>query len=869
MQIGQRTAGGVVSIRVTTGGSGYTSAPTVAVSGTGVSAYAQMAGSQVYAVCIANAGTGLVAAPSVSFSGGGGTGAAAVASVYAATSAVRPMSFFKGRNADVYGVDGMGRGIRWDGTAASVEPIGLNPPSVAPSVTAASTAAGKSVKAVQLVYAGAGYYSPPTVAFTGGTPTVAAEAVAVLDNGRVSAIRVTKPGSGYQATPSVQISGGVGDGATLTASVLGQIDDVYIVSQGTGYTASGTISPPTVTLSNTNGLTGALVTVGFDSYGRIVGAAVQSSGTGATSAGVLATVSGGGGTGAQLALGMRFRASTVAVSNAGTGYYVPPAVTFRPAAADAVGFGGEAQAAVNAAGQITGVTVINGGDYAAPPSVLIESTAAEAQAELAPNLSGKYRCCIRYLDDTPLTAGGPIASSISELVEVDTGAGAGSLAWNLTHAFLDDRVAVVELWRTTSGQSVILFRVATFSRSGGQFTGVYYDTLSDANLKDTQRDGYSLMPVTLPSGQVNARRFGVPPGEFAVGCMFQDRAWYAVDTTGARPNALMFSEVDEPESVPEVNELVLQENTGDPDKIVALVPLGGCLLVAQTAHLYKLTYVAQPVIDASLLLVSSRGVLNSQCWTTLNGVVFLADSQGVYAFDGSQEEAVSVAVDNYWRDGSIDFSKAGKFHVASDASTKTVRLYYCTTSDSEPSRALCYCVATKAWWEETYASPITATCRVPIGGVVRTLSLTSAGGVRKDGGTSDNGTAIPWRVRTGAMALSAGGQRTVDVLFEPTDSSSPLNLALHYNNSPTARANAISTDRGGAFVTTGGSTAATLNMSKSRSALGEATGQARAYFSGRVDDRSVGADRHVAVDLSGSQSDDNVVLHGVAIEGAG
>ena len=871
MQIGSRTSGGVVSIRVSTGGSGYTSAPSVALtggSGSGASAYAQMAGSQVQSICIASAGTGYTGNPTVSFSGGGGTGAAA--SAYAYTGPIRPMSFFKGRYADVYGVDGMGRGIRWDGTSATVESIGLNPPATAPAVSAASTNAGKYLKAVQVIYGGAGYFSPPTVQFTGGTPSVAAEAVAVIENGRVSSIRVTKPGSGYQATPSVTLTGGVGSGASLTTSIIGQIDDVRIVAQGSGYTASTTASPPSVSLSSTNGLSGALIGVDFDTYGRISSANVLSGGTGATAPGVVASVVGGSGAGAALAVDMKFRVSSVAVSNAGTGYYVAPAVTFRPAVSDANGYGGSAEASVNSSGQVTGITVINGGEYSAAPSVLIESTVAEAQAELSTPMSGKYQCCMRYLDDTPLTQNGPISSSISQLVEVDAGAGAGSIAWNLSHASLDDRVHAVELWRTTSGQSVILFRVATLSRTGGQFTGTYYDTLSDAELRDPKRDGYALMPVTLPSGQVNARRFGVPPGEFAVACMFQDRAWYAVDTTGVRPNALVFSEVDEPESVPDVNELIVQENTGEPDKIVALVPLGGNLLVVQTAHIYKLTYVAQPVIDASVLLVGYRGVLNSRCWATMNGVVFLVDSQGMYAFDGSSEESLSVAIDDYWRNGAIDFSKADKFHVSADAQTKTVRFYYCNSSDSEPSRSLCYCIATKAWWEETYASAVTATCRASLGGKVRVLSATSGGAFLKDDGTTDSGTAVPYSMRTGAMALQSGsGSRSIDVLFEPTTSDSTLNLSLHYNNSDTARANAIATDRGGAFVTTAGSTAATLNLKKSRSALGDATGQARAYFSGRVDERSVGADRHISVAVSGTQTSDEIVLHSIAVDGVG
>lgn len=869
MQIGSRTTGGLIAIRVTTGGQGYTAAPTVAVTGgggTGVTAYCHMNQGVVQSVCIISAGSQFTSNPSVSLTGGGGTGAAALA--FACTTST-PMTFFRGRYADLYGVDGMGRGIRWDGSATSVEAIGLNPPAFGPALTANTTSTSKEIKSVQIVYGGAGYYATPTVEFSGGTPTRPAKALASIQNGRVVSIKVTDPGAGYQAVPSVTLAGGIGTGASFTPAVIGKLAAVRLTNFGGGY--ASTIAP-TVSISTDQGLTDALVNIQVDSYGRIANTIILSAGTGATTTGLTGSIDGDG-TGAQFAVDMQYRVDSVTINTSGSGYYVPPVITFVPDKADPTGYGAVAQATVDSDGQITAVTVTNGGSYSLPPTAIIESTVAEAQAEIATPIANRYLCCIRYLDDTPPSQGGPIASSISPLVEVDAAGGAGSITWAFTHAALDARVSAMELWRTSSEQSVILFRVATIQRGATEFTGTYTDTLSDSQLIDPERAGYALMPITMPSGQINARRFGVPPGEFSVACMFQDRAWYAVDSTGQRPNALMFSEVDEPESVPEVNELIVQENTGEPDRLVALVPLGATLLLVQTAHIYKLTYVAQPVIDASIMLVANRGVLHSRCWSAMHGVVFLVDGQGMYAFDGQQEEALSIAVDNYWRDGSIDFSKADKFHVAADAQTKTVRFYYCASGDTDAVRALCYCVATKAWWEEQYASPVTATCRVLRGHRVQQLHAQADGdgNVRFSArsGNTDNGVAIPYSMRTGAMPLQGDGSRSVDVLFAPTMNDATLSLSLHYNNSSSPRANAISSDRGGGFVTAGGGTAATLNMSKTRSALGEASGQARAYYSGRVDDRSVGADRHMAVAVTGTQSADPVVIHKIAVDGVG
>lgn len=865
MQIGARTVGGVVSVRMTSGGAGYTSPPTVVIAGgSGASAYALMAGTVVDAVAIVNAGTGY-AAPTVSFSGGGGTGAAATAAAY--SGALRPMSFFKGRYNDLYGVDGMGRGIRWNGVSSSVQPIGLQRPTVGPGVTVTATTNNGHVSAIQIVNPGGGYFSPPTITISGGSATTQAKARAILQNGRVVGVTISDAGSGYQSTPTVSFSGGIGSGAQFGVGVQGRVGEAYITAVGSGYT-SNALTAPSVQFSTQQGLTGAVATVTVDSSGRVSGLSLLSAGTGATTTGVTASIVGGGGAGAAISVDMLYSVSSVTAINGGTGYYTAPVLTFRAAAQDVTGRGAAATAFVNSTGSVTGVTAFSGGEYSAPPTAIILSTLATAQATIAQSMTGKYKCVIRYLDDTSELENGPVSSSISHLTEVDAGDSASGMTWTFSHGTLDDRVKAMELWRTTGDQSVMLFRVATIQRTDAAFSTTYVDTLSDMQLQDTDRREYGVMPVTLPTGQINARRFGVPPSNFAVACMFQDRAWYAVDVTGERPNSLLYSEVDEPESVPDANELVLQENTSTPDRIVALIPLGGQMLIAQSAHLYALNYVAQPVIDASLLLVAYRGILNSRCWDVVAGAALMVDSNGMYAFDGNNEEAISVPVDNYWRDGIIDFSKSDQFHVKADIATRTVRFYYCKATDPAPVRALCYCLATKAWWEETYPVAVTAACQVSIGSKQEVVRGLASGGFVKTSGLSDSSSSIPYVLQTGNVALNNDPSRAISVMYRPTDSDATLSVGLHYNNSPQARANAIASDRGDGFVTVQGSTAATLNMNKNRSALGEANGFAQARYAGRLDDRSSGGDRHVAVEVTGTQSTDQVTLYAIRMSGA-
>ena len=126
-------------------------------------------------------------------------------------------------------------------------------------------------------------------------------------------------------------------------------------------------------------------------------------------------------------------------------------------------------------------------------------------------------------------------------------------------------------------------------------------------------------------------------------------------------------------------------------------------------------------------------------------------------------------------------------------------------------------------------------------------------------------------MRTGPQVLTNAdkGDRHVSVLYRPTSSGRTLRVRAHYNNSPSPRVNAAAADRGDGFTTVNGSTEAALDMAAGRSPLGDATGLATLRLSGRVDERSAGGDRHVAVAVAGTQTGtDPVVLYGLTIAGA-
>jgi hypothetical protein len=88
-------SGSLDQIEVTSGGSGYTSAPTVNLTGgggSGATAVAVLDGDEVVAINVTNPGTGYTSAPAVAFTGGSGTGAAATASVNLEADFVLPTS---------------------------------------------------------------------------------------------------------------------------------------------------------------------------------------------------------------------------------------------------------------------------------------------------------------------------------------------------------------------------------------------------------------------------------------------------------------------------------------------------------------------------------------------------------------------------------------------------------------------------------------------------------------------------------------------------------------------------------------------------------------------------------------------------------
>jgi hypothetical protein len=89
----------------------------------------------------------------------------------------------RGRNGDLYGVNGLQRGFRWDGVTAAVEQLGISAPANKPTVTVTTGSPKYNLYGIDVLDGGYGYVREPAVTVTG-----TAKAKAHIAGGRVSRI---------------------------------------------------------------------------------------------------------------------------------------------------------------------------------------------------------------------------------------------------------------------------------------------------------------------------------------------------------------------------------------------------------------------------------------------------------------------------------------------------------------------------------------------------------------------------------------------------------------------------------------------------------------------------------------------------------
>lgn len=799
--------------------------------------------------------------------------------------ATTPVSIAVAAAGNAYVVNGLARGNVIANVSASLTAYSIG-------VTKASTISAASVTSpmyyyvagVQVKAGGENYRSPPAVSITGVT---GAKAVLLADS--VADITIVTSATTHTRPPGVAISTSAqASNAAVTATMKGRVVAVR-VSPYSGYYSSA----PDVTFTAGGSVTevrpararGVLTYSSLAATsGRLAGAVVTDpgeytwDGAGVSGAVLSATVSPPlAGSTPGLVVDASAAVNAITISNSGTDYTSAPAVKFTSTGPNKRGAGAIALASLDGTTQVASLSLAAGGEgYDGGVTVSLVSDRAVAVAAIEPRMSGQYRLAARYIrpDGTP--------GDLCDLVLVDCKDAASSITWTLT-SLSPPAGHKTELWRTSSDQATVLYRVVTLDTV---LPATYLDTLPDSQLIDPDRNStttytvsaatyqavnkYDELSILTAEGYPNAYRFGLPPSNMSVVTLFQDRAWYSVDSTLAEPNTIYFSGIGEHESVPDTNQVIIESTGRNVDKITGLMPMSGALYVGQRSHIVRLTVGDDPLAQGSAVPVSQRGMLNDRCWDQFEGVAYIADSLGVHAFDGSRSESLSDAISTYFTSPLIDFGKSKWFFLRVNAAERTVRFYYAPTgsASSFPTAALCYSLVTKAWWSETFGKDIASGVRAQ--GASGLVDVVGGPGkiYRTTATTTDDGVSIPFSFRTGAMPLNSDPKRAARITYTPTSGSQEIGLRMYYNNSSSPRQNAVASTRGTGFTTDTGSTEAVLDLDAARSVLGTATGFAQASFSGRIDDNSAGADRVMAIEMAGTVSRP-IVLHSLQVDGVG
>ena len=230
--------GGISSIDVTDGGSGYVSPPKVTITSPGItptstaSAHATISPGVVTSISVAEKGFGFTA-PQATITGGGTPSSPAKAAVSG-------------------GVDNLT--LTDGGSGYTVAPIVhfslpdaaycTNPGATCEQPTAKATMANGTVTGVELLTRGSGYAHAPSVDIYDGSNQNLATPAAVKATIDASRIDVTDGGAGYDSVPTVTIADSVapldkGASAVAKVAVMGAVTDITVDEAGAGYLTPG------------------------------------------------------------------------------------------------------------------------------------------------------------------------------------------------------------------------------------------------------------------------------------------------------------------------------------------------------------------------------------------------------------------------------------------------------------------------------------------------------------------------------------------------------------------------------------------------------------------------------------------------------
>lgn len=204
---------------------------------------------------------------------------------------------------------------------------------------------------------------------------------------------------------------------------------------------------------------------------------------------------------------------------------------------------------------------------------------------------------------------------------------------------------------------------------------------------------------------------------------------FVIKTAPSERNVIYFSEVDEPESVPQSqNQFLIQENGEYQDDIVGGFSDAGTLIVGMRNHLYQFNYQRQPHLDGAAQLIARRGMLNNRCHAMGDGTHFLLDRLGPYAMAGGQVRDIGESVRDVFMD--LDEDYLHRCFITVNQREKVVRFHVRIVGDTKMNRAFSYNYELDRWQENIYPWALGAGCEMEVNGVRSSYLMTDKSRVR-------------------------------------------------------------------------------------------------------------------------------------------
>lgn len=244
---------------------------------------------------------------------------------------------------------------------------------------------------------------------------------------------------------------------------------------------------------------------------------------------------------------------------------------------------------------------------------------------------------------------------------------------------------------------------------------------------------------------------------------------YALAPSPEYFNTILISQQDKPESVPlsANNEIVIQNNVGDDDRLTALYPFGSVLLAFKQRHVYRVSWVVQPQTDAAVHLTDYRGAVNQRCVAAFEGTIYAIDQAGAWMMNRTGGAMpISAPIQNLWRDGTLDFTNTKWWFVQVDPEQRVVRFHVSYAADSEtyPSRWLEWNVDAKQWSTgKTYVGQLGGACLIERSGRARVLA-----------GGEDDRTYLFHEAETDGVSAQIRGTATGATATTLSDSAAPF-----------------------------------------------------------------------------------------------